>query len=223
MAGCSRCPRSSWPRPPDWSRPAGPRPEAPATAARTGRQPPRQLPLATRPAPAIIPAALSANRARYEPSRAQIVPFGRDHNRQAATRSPSLTAVPRPLPLLFLPWPGSPDGGRARCHGLAASPVSSLPGQAGISHPPVAYRVPQCRSPWSGGIGRATARASPLLDCGFHCCRGGIGLAGDCSRPGAAVWIAPETAWHACPRDLPSPVSTGAPPNPLDRDGYGVA
>ena len=42
------------------------------------------------------------------------------------------------------PWAStycSPDGGRARCHGLAASPVSSLPGQAGSSHPPVAYRV----------------------------------------------------------------------------------
>ncbi len=34
-----------------------------------------------------------------------------------------------------------PDGGRARCHGLAASPVSFLPGQAGSMHPPVAYRV----------------------------------------------------------------------------------
>lgn len=31
----------------------------------------------------------------------------------------------------------------ARCHGLAAPPVSSLPGQASISHQPVAYRVPR--------------------------------------------------------------------------------
>jgi hypothetical protein len=32
-------------------------------------------------------------------------------------------------------------GPGARCHGLAASTVSSLPSQAGSSHPPVAYRV----------------------------------------------------------------------------------
>lgn len=28
----------------------------------------------------------------------------------------------------------------------------------------------------------------------------------------AAVCCSPETAWHACPRDLPSSVSAGAPP-----------
>ena len=36
---------------------------------------------------------LSANRACHEPSRSQIAPFGRDHNRQAVTRSPSITAA----------------------------------------------------------------------------------------------------------------------------------
>ena len=40
--------------------------------------------------------------------------------------------------MVFLPWSGNPDGGRAQWHGLAAHPVSSLPGQVGSSHPPVA-------------------------------------------------------------------------------------
>jgi hypothetical protein len=29
----------------------------------------------------------------------------------------------------------------------------------------------------------------------------------------AAVCRSPETAWHACPQDLPSSVAAGAPPN----------
>jgi hypothetical protein len=45
--------------------------------------------------------------------------------------------------------PGSPAMADAQCHGLAAPPVSFLPGQAGSSHPPVAYRV--ARLPVSPG------------------------------------------------------------------------
>jgi hypothetical protein len=135
-------------------------------------------------------------------------------------------AVPRPLPPVFLPWPGRPDDGRARCHGLAASSLSSLPGQAGISHPPTARH--DRRFTWSGGLGRATAPASPLLDCDFHCCRRAVaGPAGDwpgqrwsrlcrtpklCRRPkgmaGATMLIGPGP--QPPHRPGPTPVTSAA-------------
>ena len=43
----------------------------------------------------------------------------------------------------------APDGRRAPCHGLAATPVSFLPSQTGSSHPPDAYRM--ARLPVSPG------------------------------------------------------------------------
>ncbi len=55
---------------------------------------------------------------------------------------------------------------------------------------------------WSGAIGRATAPASPLLNCGFHCCQGAAtGPPGDWPRP------APRCA---VPRRLPG-IPNGQP------------
>ena len=59
--------------------------------------------------------------------------------------------------------PGSPDGRRAQCHGLAAPPVSFLPSQTGSSHPPVAYRMARLPVPlvrrhrMRSSVGKTTA------------------------------------------------------------------
>ena len=69
--------------------------------------------------------------------------------------------------------PARPDGQWPPTCRLPVGTVAGFPWSGGIGG-----------FPWSGGIGGASPRASPLLDCDFHCCRGAVaGLAGDWPRP----------------------------------------
>jgi hypothetical protein len=82
------------------------------------------------------------------------MPLARDqHPVQALAAGaayPAFRDRPRPerrTSVLMIRMPTAALSRHPLAYGLAAPPVSFLPGQAGSSHPPVAYRVDGCRFP----------------------------------------------------------------------------
>jgi hypothetical protein len=131
--------------------------------------------------PTGAPAALSP---RARPS----LPLGRDLETLPAgiDASACRLSANRTVPRRYRPWPQSRGH-----HGRSGAPSRS--GAPGSPRPPVvegplpARRLPGgtiIGFPWSGDIGRATARATPLLDCDIHYRWSAVaGPAGDWARP----------------------------------------